>query len=794
MVRYASRSGVVCCSIAVLLILAGHPTSAESDHVFSALVSHTHGAAPAVFTMNVGQWPDSILFRASDPGVTLWITTTGVHYQIAVPASRRADGLVPDLRQDRIDSGKDIKGRTAADSGGHEFRSCIISAGFAGDNDDRTVIGEGLLDYKCHYFLTDDSTRWRVNVPNFRRVVVRNVGGVDIAFDGVHGVAPVLFGESKEAGASALPLLRFRDIEEANGVSDGHLRSLLDCLDGGGRGVASDRDLSAVGAADVAECKMPNERGRVAGAPSAGKSTWLSYSTYLGGAGYDAAFAVLHDSSAGDFVSGYTLSADFPLVNEYQSDQGSADVFLSALSSDGDLLYSTYFGGSGWENCFGLKMAADGNIIVAGYSSSDNLPLVSPLYAFSGKYDGWIAEFGPDGDTLIFCTYIGGSEDDAFQDMDVDVAGNIYVAGYSRSPDYPLVAAYQGFQGALGQSDAVISIVSSDRNALLFSSYLGGDDGDVGYGISCAGDADFVVTGFTGSSTFPVVSALQPMPGGADDAFLTRFSGFGDSVVFSTYVGGGEDDYGQSVATGEDGCSWIVGYSASAELPLGTPQQPGGSYDAFLVRVSPGGALLYATFFGGSDADWAYDVATRHTDDVVVCGGTESSDFPFVGDNAYQGERDVIVRRYSVADMSLQWEYQLASSLSETGNRIAVTQDSAILIAGYTNSTTFPVVNPIQDYAGGVDAFVTRVSERVTGCCEGLRGDTDGQGDPSEATLGDLTVMIDHLFVSFEDLECWEEGNVDESQPEGPGSVSLGDLTVLIDHLFVSFADLPPCP
>ncbi|MBI3248639.1 MAG: SBBP repeat-containing protein [Deltaproteobacteria bacterium] len=359
----------------------------------------------------------------------------------------------------------------------------------------------------------------------------------------------------------------------------------------------------------------------------------LLYSTYLGGNDLDTATAVSTDESGQTYVVGWTDSTDFPTATPVQAAKaGDSDVFVAKLSADGTiLLYSTYVGGSSDDEAYALAVDRNGQAYVTGLTVSTDFPTVMPLQAAQagGAWDGFVVKLSADGATLLYSTYLGGDDFDDGQGIAVDTAGNAYVTGETGSSDFPTVNPWQPASGGLG--DAFVAKLSADGAILLYSTYLGGDDFDDGIGIAVDTADNAYVTGGTDSSDFPTVNPWQPASGGLGDAFAAKLSADGMTLLYSTYLGGSSDDRTWGIAADGSGQAYVTGETLSTDFPTVNPWQPasGGYYDGFVAKLSADGAtLLYSTYLGGGDFDDGYGIAVDTAGTAYVAGVTYSTDFP----------------------------------------------------------------------------------------------------------------------------------------------------------------------
>lgn len=335
----------------------------------------------------------------------------------------------------------------------------------------------------------------------------------------------------------------------------------------------------------------------------------LVYSTYLGGSSGDAGLAIAVDSESNAYVTGFTNSLDFPVVNPIQTPSVlTSDVFITKLSPTGsNLEYSTYLVGSGREEGFDIFVDANSIVYVVGVTGSPDFPVVNPIQSnLGGSSDAFLTKIDSSGSSFIFSTYLGGVNKENGFGIVADSQGNAYITGDTESLNFPVVNAFQSqcnsrpFQETVVCADAFVTKLDTNTSAIVYSTYLGGDgDGRTGHeevGLSIALD-DFgraYVTGSTRSIDFPVINAIQStFGGGTGDTFVTKFDAQGTALVFSTFLGGGDEEVGLSVKVNR-GNIYVGGATRSSNFPLVNPIQSGfggGTFDAFLVRIFEGEPL-----------------------------------------------------------------------------------------------------------------------------------------------------------------------------------------------------------
>jgi len=292
-------------------------------------------------------------------------------------------------------------------------------------------------------------------------------------------------------------------------------------------------------------------------------------------------------------VTGHTSSTNFPTANALQPTNGGAyDAFVAKLTADGSsLVYSTFLGGSGEDGGYGIAADPEGNAYVTGWTRSNNFPTANALQPTSGGFDdAFVAKLSADGSSLVYSTYLGGGRYEYGNGIAADSAGNAYVTGYTSSTNFPTVNALQPASGG-GSADAFVAKLTADGSSLVYSTYLGGADLDVGRGIAADSEGNAYVTGETLSTDFPTANALQPTLGGYYDAFVAKLTADGSSLVYSTYLGGSGEDMGRGIAADSEGNAYVTGETLSTDFPTANALQPaiGGAADAFVAKLTADG-------------------------------------------------------------------------------------------------------------------------------------------------------------------------------------------------------------
>ncbi len=327
----------------------------------------------------------------------------------------------------------------------------------------------------------------------------------------------------------------------------------------------------------------------------------------------------------------------------------------------------------------------------------------------------FIAKLNPSGSGLLYATYLGGSSTDHGHGIAVDVSGSAYVTGFTQSNDFPLENPFQPSFGAGGE-DAFITKLNASGSALIYSTYLGGNGGDVGYSIAVDASGNAYLTGQTRSSNFPTMSPLQPISGGFIDLFVTKINPSGSALVYSTYLGGNNFDRGQGIAVDASGSAYVTGLTQSPDYPTQSFFQDTflGVVDVIVTKVNPSGSgLVYSTYIGGTGNDQAEAIDVDAFGNAYITGGTGSNDYPT--ESPFQpslgGGFDAFVTKLGASGSVLSYSTYLGGSSTDFGRGISLDGSGNAYVTGGTSSTNFPTLSPIEtSLKGSEDAFVTKLN------------------------------------------------------------------------------------
>ena len=360
----------------------------------------------------------------------------------------------------------------------------------------------------------------------------------------------------------------------------------------------------------------------------------LVYSTYLGGSSIDQGLGIAVDAAGNAYVTGVTTSDPFPTTPgafETSFNGGGRDGFVTKLNATGSaLVYSTYLGGAGIDEAFGIALDAAGNAYMSGRTTSDPFPTTPGAFdtAFNGGDDAFVTKLNAAGSAPVYSTYLGGTSLDEALAIAVDAAGNAYVSGVTSSD--PFSTTPGAFDTTYnGMDDAFVTKLNAAGSAPAYSTYLGGSDDERALAVAIDPAGNAYVTGPTSSDPFPTTpGAFDTSFNGGDDAFVTKVNATGSLLAYGTYFGGSDDDFGNGVAIDANGSAYVLGSTASDPFPTtaGTfDTSYSGAVDAFVAKLDPVGAPATLTLSPPADTN---DVGTTHT---VTAAVTDAAAQPVAG-------------------------------------------------------------------------------------------------------------------------------------------------------------------
>ncbi len=674
--------------------------AAESSRVVPQVTKHQiqSNFSKLSFEANRGQTDGRVKFLSRGPGYTLFLTPRET---VLVLSKKDRDAGTRKTK-------RALREKTAG------TQRIALRMRLIGANPSPGITGLDKLPGKSNYLIGKDRSKWRTNVPRYAKVWYDEVyPGIDVLYYGKQRQLEFDFIVAPGSDPKAITLgfegAERIEIDDAGDLvlhtAGGQVRQHKPVVYQEVRGVRKEIRGGYV-------LKNKNTVGfKLAGYDKARPlviDPILSYSTYLGGNGSDSAWGIAVDGS-GVYVTGTAWgSTDFPTTSGAVQDtlQRSPDAFVAKLdpeaSGAASLIYSTYLGGNQWDLAEGMAIDSAGNAYVTGYTSSTNFPTLDVDGADCGPGHPFVVKLAPDGSSLVYSTcltqygpyghgygiaidgnrnaYVTGLTDEyggVFFAKLNETGGLIYEVEFGAG-NYPDIALEPGcaeacevyitgttrygfpttpnaFQTTFGGGDSphpwdgfVVKI--GDTGNIIYSTYLGGNASDAGYGIAVDASGNAYVTGYTSSEDFPLLNAVDSRKTGktpVPDAFVTKLNADGSAVIYSTYLGGSQQDIGWAIAADDNGNAYVTGATgapASAQdrrynFPVtGDALQGsygGGESDAFVTKLSASGGLVYSSFLGGNNSDSGFSIAVDANGNAYIGGDTSSGDFPTTT-NAFQ--------------------------------------------------------------------------------------------------------------------------------------------------------------
>ena len=706
----------------------------EPDEATRARVGETFANLPMRFEANQGQTDPRVRYLARGSGYTLFLTDTEATFALQ---RQKRKGTLP-----------------TADR--RSLTTEVVRMKLVGANPAPRVAGEEGLSAKTTYLIGNDAAKWHAT-SNFQSVRYGEVyPGIDLVYYGNQRQLEYDFKVAPGADPGVIKV-RFEGVKKLRLDKSGDL-----LLRTAGGEIRQHKPVmyQEVGGlrkeiAGRFVVKGRREVGFAVGEYDRSKplviDPILLYSTYFGGNGNESIHAIAVDNAGNAYVGGdVSLTTVFPLKNEYQSTRkGAADAFVAKLNTNASgaasLLYSTYLGGddSSWwpssDVINGIAVDGSGHVYVTGDTYSPSFPLKNQLQGYPGPASADSNAFVTRLDTnasgaasLVYSTYLGGSNGDRGIAIAVSGSGIAYVTGNTNSTNFPLRNEYSANPPTpLNYSHAYVTKLdtnASGLNSLLYSTYLGGTSSfgsTFGFGIDVDSSGDVYVTGETGATDFPLKNEYQgDQPG--KDVFVTRLNTNASgaaSLVYSTYLGGSSDSETGRAIVERSGFVYVTGATSSTDFPVKNQyqgDQP--DSDAFVSQLNTNASgaesLIFSTYLGGDGFDIAWGIAVDSAGNFYVAGNTRSTNFPLK--NPYQGDQpeyDVFLTKLYTNQLTgtveLQFSTYLGGADSDGASGIAVDSAGNLYVAGHTDSTNFPVKNQYQGDQPFGDGFVAKFDART---------------------------------------------------------------------------------
>ena len=669
-------------------------------------VKAKYAALPLAFEKNEGQADPQIQYVARGKGYTLFLTSGDAVLSLA-SGSSSSTSRPKEIMENRLPGyslkTKKLIRRRRPLSSAKRPSVASLRVHLLNGNDQGHISAEDLLPSRVNYFIGNDPHKWHKDVSEFARVTYKDVyPGVNLDYHGHEN--QLEFDFIVAPGANPSPIA-----------------------------------VSFPGAHRLATDKL----GNLVLASSVGDLTLHKPVAYQE-----------HDGLRQTVDARFVLQAD-----HVRFDLGNYD-HNRELVIDPQLSYASYLGGNGDDEGFGIAADSNGNSYITGESNSTaGFPGVSPSF---GGFDAFVVKINADG-SLGYTTLVGGSGDDLAGAITVDTNGAVYVAGITTSTDFPTSpGAPQTTSGGGGSCTTGngsgtctdgFAFKLDTTGATVYSTYIAGTNDDGAFGIAVDGAGNAYVTGFTFSSDFPLANAAYPVLNNNvasnpvfEDGFVTEINAAGTAWVYSTYLGGKDNDFGNGITVDSAGDAFVTGATSSTDFPVtsgaykttcgtdGSCNTGSGNIftDVFVTEIPAGGGQLagatYSTYIGGSSDEFGLGIALDTSGNAYVTGQTTddnlaaaTGDFPVTtgafqqnyggGSGNANASGNAFVTKLNSNGTALVYSSYLGGSTSDAGFGIALDSANDAYVTGSTMSSDFPANNGFQTALGGTsDAFVTEVS------------------------------------------------------------------------------------
>ncbi len=665
MARFRIKAFFFCLVLALLaaeLVINSHPLILEAQSTLSPR-GHTPSANGTLFIKNVGQFREPVLFRTWGGINTAFFTENGIWFTVLEPS--------PETYEERFE---ESAGPPARLSRARHRRGVALKISFVGANPHPRIEPFNPLGISVNYLLGNDPAKWHTDVPVYGGLRYMDLyPGIDLEITGGRmGWYWRAICEGPDCRSALQNVRLYVEGAEALTVESGFLRI-----------------TTAVGDLHLPLIETINE----------GSSPALD------------ALKVQPRIEGQEVTWPFRISHSSP-----------EDAPISAQDDFGDLIYGTFVGGGGADEGYDIALDGAGNAYIVGETYSPDFPTTPGAFdaSYGGNRDIFVAKLNADGTSLVYATFIGGSNTDAGWAIAVDNDGNAYITGITNSSDFPTTTGAFDTNYNGGYRDTFVVKLNPSGTELVYSTFLGGSSYDYGNTIAVDGFGNAYVGGRTNSANFPVTAgAFDTTRNGDYDAFITKLNAAGSALAYSTFLGGSGYDTCAGIAVDGSGNAYATGRTESSDFPITTDSFDttyNGNSDAFVLKLNASGSgLHYSTFLGGSNYELGWVVALDGVNNAYVTGYTSSSDFPTTSeafDRSYNGDHDAFVAKLDKAGSTLAYSTFLGGTYTDEGLNIFVNDEGFAYVCGKTYSYNFPTTSGAFDtgYNGGEDGFAVKLN------------------------------------------------------------------------------------
>ncbi|MFC1731113.1 SUMF1/EgtB/PvdO family nonheme iron enzyme [candidate division KSB1 bacterium] len=478
----------------------------------------------------------------------------------------------------------------------------------------------------------------------------------------------------------------------------------------------------------------------------------LVFSTFVGGNANDDCYGITLDNDANVYITGNTSSTDFPTTTGAYRESYVEGVFVTKLNASGNaLVYSTFIGeGRGT----GIAVDGSGNAYISGVTTYSVFPTTSGAFdeSYNGDDDVFVVKLNPSGSSLIYSTFLGGTGRDIGNDIAIDASGNAYVTGIAGSTEFATTAGAFD-ESHNGGYNVYVTKLNSSGSGLAFSTFLGEGWG-TGISVDGAGNT-YVTGYTNSVDFPTTSGAYDESHNGGSDAVVTKLNSSGNALVYSTFIGGNSGEETGRISIDSEGDAFIVGTTSSTDFPVTAgafDESHNGSGDVYISKLNQNGTTLeYSTFFGGNTGDAGTGLCLDDSGNVYVTGYTNSADLPVTtgafDESLNGGGSDSFVGKFSGLAAPLPPEITVVPTELDIGNVTVESSGSAaftiinnggatLTVSSITSHNDPPFsVSPSSASIAPSDSQVVTVTFSPTSVGEQSATLTITSNDPDEETI-----------------------------------------------------------
>jgi hypothetical protein len=593
----------------------------------------------SIFTKNCGQLEnEDVRFYSQDGSV--WFTDSGVWFEICEKVDSTesiVESQNPDLLLDpweEFESPKPVK-----------QKRLIIKQEFVNANC-VTPRGRSRASWNSNFFYGNDSSKWCANVPNFQEVYFENLyDGIDLRYYSNENGLKYDFIVHPGANPNQIRV-------KYNGIDKISQNNYYDIIIQTKFGAIVDKDLFIFQKHDT--CKI---------------------------------------EVLGRFELYSNFEYGFKILGEYQQNK------ILIIDPSINLEYATYIGKNNSDYPTSVTVDIIGNAYITGTTRSNDFITTPGAFdkVLNGSYDIFVLKLNWNGSDILFSTFIGGKHLDRSGNIEIDSMENVIIAGQTESSDFPTTKGV--YDTLYNGPDIFVLKLNNTGSSLLFSTFIGGNNGEFASDFAIDNSNNIYITGSTISPNFPTTpNAYNTSYSGTLDSFSLKLNSNGSKILYSTFIGGSDEEWGRKIIIDKLGNAIISGETYSTDFPT-TPDANitvlMGRYDLFILKINQNGSkLIFSTLIGGWNYERVESITLDNDENIYATGWTVSTDFPTTSDaynRTYKGVYDGIIIKFNYNGSKLLYSSYFGGNSQDNVKNLMI-DNNYIIITGYTRSDDFPII------------------------------------------------------------------------------------------------------